>query len=148
MQEVNIYIATTAKGPAVKKKVYYSYVLECAGREDNAKKKEGELENVTQNQAELITLIKAFQRFNKSCSVRVFTRCEHVLGSMNNHWAVQWEKNGWKKQNGKTVKNAELWQQFMNLVRRHAVTFTDEPHKYSDWQEFELKKLKEKYDEK
>lgn len=141
MQKVNIYTATTARGPAVRKKVCISYVLECVGREKDAKRHCDVLENVTQNQAELMTLIKAFQRFKKPCSVRVFTRCEHILGTMNNHWATQWEKNGWTKTGGKPVKNADLWQQLLNLMREHLVTFTDEAHDYSDWQQFELKRL-------
>lgn len=147
MQGVNIYIATTARGPAKRKKAYYIYILECRkGDKTVTREGRGQLKQCTENQIELTGLSKAFQRITQPCSVRVFTQCEHVLNSMNNHWVSQWEKNGWKKAGDKPVKNMELWQQLMNLMRQHNVTFTDEAHEYSMWLNLELEKMKERND--
>ena len=147
MQEVNIYIATTAKGPARRKTAHYIYTIEWAdGR--IPKTGSGRMKNCTENQLELNCLIRTIRQVEENSSVRVFTQCEHIINTMNNHWLYQWEKNNWKKAGDKPVKYAELWQQLSKLLYRYSLTFTNEAHKYSMWQEFELKKLKEKYDEK
>jgi ribonuclease HI len=142
LQDVSIYIATTAKGPAKRKEAYYIYVLECI-RNGKAVTRVGRkrVEDISEHRLELMALISAFERLNKTCSVRVFTQCEHVLNSVNNHWVPQWEKNDWNNSQGKPVKNAELWQQLVNLTRQHLVTYTNEPHTYSMWQQEELEKM-------
>ncbi len=145
MQEVSIYITTTAKGPAKRKKAYYIYTVEYIKGNGNPETRGsiGSIEDVTENQVELIALIKAFERLIKPCSVRVFTRCEHILNSCNNGWPWQWEKNGWKKAADKQVKNADLWQQLLNVMRQHTVTFSGQAHGYEAWQGRELEKAKE-----
>ena len=122
-----------------------TYLVECHTDSGPVTRKGGAvMENVTENQIELTCLIKAFQRLTKPCSIRVFTRCEHVLNSMNNRWVYQWEKNSWRKQGNKPVKNAELWQQLLNVMRIHTVTFSNEHHSYTLWQQSELKQMEEK----
>lgn len=149
MQEVRIYVMTTAKGPAIRKYAHYIYILECDTPNGPVKRKgSGTIENCTENQIELTALIKAFMRLNKSCSVRVFTRCEHILNSVGNGWVYQWKKNGWRKSGDRPVKNAELWQQLLNVTEKHSVTYSSEDHSYVRWQEWELNRMKEAYNGK
>lgn len=145
MQEVRIYITTTAKGPVKRKKAHYIYTVEYIKRNGHAETRGdiGAMKDATENQIELIALIKAFERLIKPCSVRVFTRCDHILNSCNNGWPWQWEKNGWKRAGDKPVKNFELWQQLLNEMRKHTVTFTNEFHEYRWLHESELNKAKE-----
>lgn len=147
MQDVNIYIATTARGPARRKTAHYIYTIE---EEDGRmpKTRSGRMKNCTENQLELNCLIWTIKQVEENSSIRVFTQCEHILNTMNNHWLYQWEKNNWQKAGNKPVKYAELWKKLSELLCKYSITFTNEPHKYSMWQEFELQKLKEKYSEK
>lgn len=142
MEEVNIYVRTTAHGPARKKKVYCMYIIQLKTPDkEYTKKKIIAQENMTENQAALTTLIKAFERFNRNCKIRINTKCEHVLHTVQNHWPQQWEKNGWKKANGKEVQNAELWQQLLNVTRQHTCTWTDEPNEFDNYMETELRRF-------
>ena len=144
MQEVNVYVKTTAHGPARKKRAYYAYVIQMLmPHKEYIRKGFGAMENVTENQITLTALVKAFERFNRGCRVRIFTSCEHVLHSAQNGWPWQWEKNSWTKSNGKTVSNAELWQQLLNVTKQHAISYTDEEHQFSSWMEFELKRMEQ-----
>lgn len=149
MQEVNIYTATTAaRGPAIRKEAYYIYVLEYKGTKTITRVGRGRLENVTGNYTELTALISALRRITKPCSIRVFTRSEHVLHTIQNNWPVQWEKNEWIKSSDKPVKNKELWQQYVNMTRNHVIEITDKAHEYSMWLDSELEKMKENNDGK
>ena len=144
MEQVNIYVRTTARGPAIRKKAAYVYIIQLAGR-DYTRKGEGVLENVTENQIVLTAIIKALMRFNKSCIIRINTECEHVLNSCRNGWPWQWEKNNWKKATGKEVKNADLWQQYINVSKGHAISWSDEKHEFSTWMADELKRMEKQW---
>lgn len=144
MEQVNIYVRTTARGPAIRKKAAYVYIIQLAGK-DYTRKGEGVMENVTENQIVLTAIIKALMRFSKSCTIRINTECEHVLNSCRNCWPHQWEKNGWKKATGKEVKNADLWQQYINVSKGHAISWSDEKHEFSTWMADELKRMEERW---
>ena len=144
MEQVNIYVRTTARGPAIRKKAAYVYIIQLAGRE-YTRKGEGVLENVTENQIVLTAIIKALMRFNKPCIIRINTECEHVLNSCRNGWPHQWEKNNWKKATGKEVKNADLWQQYINVSKGHAISWSDEKHEFSTWMQDELRRMEERW---
>lgn len=144
MQKVNIYVRTTAKGPAIRKHASYMYVIkmELNGKE-YIRNGKATLENVTENQITLEAIIHALMRFHQSCEICIFTECEHVLNSCRNFWPQQWEKAGWVKSNGKEVKNKELWQQYLNVSRGHAISWSDQEHEFSKWMDYEFKKMEE-----
>lgn len=142
MQKVDVFIQTTAKGPAIKKHTEYMYVLKIViNGKEFIRNGKGTLENVTENQATLQAIIHALMRFHENCEIRINTSCEHVLNSCRNAWPQQWEKAGWTKANGKEVKNADLWQQYLNVSRGHVISWSDEPHDFTKWMEYELKKM-------
>lgn len=141
MEQVNIYVRTTARGPAIRKKAAYVYIIQLKEGKEYIRRGEGVLENVTENQIVLTSIIKALMRFNQKCTIRINTECEHVLNACRNGWPYQWQKNGWKKASGKDIKNAELWQQYINLANGHAISWSDERHEFSTWMEDELKKM-------
>ena len=141
MQEVNIYVQATAKGPAIRKKAAYVYIIQLKEGKEYIRRGEGVLENTTENQIVLTAIIKALMRFNQKCTIRINTECEHVLNSCRNGWPYQWQKNGWKKTSGKEVKNAELWQQYMKVSNGHAISWSDERHEFSTWMADELRKM-------
>jgi ribonuclease HI len=42
---------------------------------------------------------------------------------MTKGWAKRWQANGWKLSNDQDVKNADLWQQLVELCQLHDVEF-------------------------
>lgn len=139
--EVNIYIETDAHGPARRKKAKGIYLLECLINDKPYTVHEVlELENTTENQMSLTLLATALKRMTKSSVIRVFMPCEHVLNTLNGLWNIQWQKNGWKNAAGRTVKNAELWQEVTELLSGHSYMVCNEKHSYGTWMNVELRK--------
>lgn len=147
MQKVDVYIKTSVRGPAVRKHAAYMYVLKIViNGKEFVRNGKGVLENVTENQITLQAIIHALMRFSKKCEICINTGNEHVLNSCRNAWPQQWEKDGWIKKTGKPVKNAELWQQYLNVSRGHVISWSsDEEHEFSKWMDYELKKMEATY---
>lgn len=65
---------------------------------------------VTNNQAELIAVIKAFQFLDRAAaSGVVYTDSAYVCNGLN-QWVTGWKTNGWRTSQNKPVKNVDLWQ--------------------------------------
>ncbi|MFR7629590.1 MAG: RNase H family protein [Lachnospira eligens] len=105
------------------------------------------MENTTENQLALTAIVqRTYEEFNKGCDICINTSNEHVLNSCRNAWPQQWAKNNWVKSNGKQVKNAELWQQYLNVSRMHNISWSDEKeHEFSKWIDHEFKKMEAEY---
>lgn len=147
MIKVNIYIGVSARGPAIKKHASYMYVIKaCIKDKERIRSGKGTLENTTENQLTLTAIVHALMRFNKGCDICINTSNEHVLNSCRNAWPQQWAKNDWVKSNGKQVKNAELWQQYLNVSRMHNISWSDEKeHEFSKWIDHEFKRMEAEY---
>ena len=131
--EVNLYIETTLKGPAIREAAGM-YVLEFIKQNGEPETRNEVIycEKAKENELVLELLISALKRLNKPCSVLVNTECQHVLNTLNNTWLFMWEKNGWTNAKGKEVANKELWQQYLELQDPHYVTVTNEKHSYKE----------------
>lgn len=145
MPNVNLYIAATARGPSIRKKAYYVYILEwMPGDSPYTRVGHGSMENVTENQITLTALIEALKRFTEPCDITVYTECKHVINSMMQAWPQHWNKCNWiKPATGKPVQNKELWQQILVLTKKHCIAWTDTDHSYKQWMMDELKRMKE-----
>ena len=143
--EINIYIETSNRGPRVQMGAYLYIVERINDKGDPKTEAAFCFQMGTENTMVLIALIRALARIQEPASLRVFTRCGHVLHSLQNHRPVQWHKNGWKNAKGKPVHNAELWEKVLQAIEAHIYTVTDQKHSYQDWMQFEIdKKIEEK----
>ena len=84
----------------------------------------------TELEMSLMLIRQAFSILTKTCCVRVFTPCQSILGTMQNHWLWQWRKNDWNNAKGRPVKNAHMWKQCADLIEEHITEWTDEDHSY------------------
>ena len=76
----------------------YGAILRCAGHE---KELSGGFARTTNNRMELMAVIVSY-----------------VVKAVNEGWLDNWQRKGWKK-----VKNPDLWMRFLEVYRRHRVTF-------------------------
>lgn len=131
--EVNLYIETTIKGPAIRSAAGM-YVLEFIKKNGEPETRNEVIyhERTRENELVLELIISAFKRLQKPCSVLVNTECQHVLNVLNNMWLPHWEKAGWINAKGKEVAHKELWQQYLQLQEPHLVNITDEQHSYKE----------------
>ncbi len=128
---VNIYIETAYKGPA-KRRMAGAWLVEYILQSGKPVTRGGILyaDIITENEMTLRLMQQAFSILTKTCCVRVFTTCAHVLNTMQNHWLWQWQKNDWQNARGKPVGNVDLWQQCATLMEQHVAEWTDEEHSY------------------
>lgn len=140
MFNVNIYIETSRHGPS-KGPGSYLYLMEYVLKSGNPYTVEGResFPETFENELALKAIIAAGKRLTKPCSIRIFTGCNHILSATHNAWHIQWQKNGWKKSNGKEIRNADLWEQLVEVLEPHAVTYTKEEHSYRKWMQEQLK---------
>lgn len=78
--------------------------------------------STTNNRMELTAVITALSLLKEPCAVTVYTDSQYITSAVNNGWVYGWEKRGWTRKTGE-VKNPELWQSLMALMRTHEVKF-------------------------
>lgn len=77
----------------------------------------------TNNRMELTAVIEALKALKEPCMIKVTTDSKYVCDSVSKGWARSWQKNGWKKADKKPALNSDLWQELLDLLDRHEVTF-------------------------
>jgi len=82
--------------------------------------------NTTNNQMELLAVIRGLEALKRSCRVELFTDSVYV-GKGLKEWMPKWKRNDWQRRDGKRwvpVKNQQLWQRLDALVQKHRVKYT------------------------
>jgi len=73
----------------------------------------------TNNRMELLAVIVALEALKiPQSTVTIFTDSQYVVHSVEKKWLF-----GWEKKNFAGKKNADLWQRFLKVYRRHTVSF-------------------------
>ncbi|MHA1538962.1 MAG: ribonuclease HI [Alphaproteobacteria bacterium] len=76
--------------------------------------------DTTNNQMELLAVIKGLEALKRSVDITIYTDSTYVKNGITT-WIHNWKKNGWKTAARKPVKNAELWQQLDTVVKSHKI---------------------------
>ena len=79
--------------------------------------------NTTNNRMELTAVIEALKALKEPCEVVITTDSKYVSDAVTLGWAENWRKNGWKKADKKPALNTDLWEQLLELLSQHKVTF-------------------------
>jgi ribonuclease HI len=82
--------------------------------------------NTTNNQMELLAVIRGLEALTRPCAVELFTDSVYV-GKGLEEWMPKWKHNGWQRREGKKlvpVKNEELWRRLDQLTQKHRVKYT------------------------
>ncbi len=82
----------------------------------------GFVAETTNNQMELMAVIKGLEALSRPCRVEVYSDSKYLRDGMTS-WLTQWKKNGWRTAAKKPVKNQELWQSIDALAQKHQVTW-------------------------
>jgi ribonuclease HI len=98
----------------------YGVVLRYKG---HRKELSGGFRRTTNNRMELLACIQGLKALKHRCSVVLYTDAKYVVHGMTKGWAERWQARGWKLATGRDVKNADLWQQLVELCRGHDVVF-------------------------
>lgn len=77
----------------------------------------------TNNRMELRGVIHALQELTRPCSVHVYTDSRYVCDAVEKKWIANWIRKGWLTAGKKPVKNKDLWEALLPLLKKHHITF-------------------------
>ena len=77
----------------------------------------------TNNRMELMAVIAGLEALNRPCEADVYSDSKYVVDAFNQKWIENWVKRGWRKADGKPVKNSKLWKELLEAMKPHQVRF-------------------------
>ena len=55
--------------------------------------------------------------------MKLTTDSQYVVNAIDKGWLASWIKNNWRKSDKSAVLNVDLWQELVELLDKHKVTF-------------------------
>lgn len=83
----------------------------------------GHLPDTTNIKAEMTAVVEALKCTPEGSRVQLYSDNDMVCRGPT-EWLPNWKANGWKKSNGKPVKNVDLWKEIDALMMTRKVTLT------------------------
>ena len=87
------------------------------------KRLSGFVDNTTNNQMELLAVIKGLQQLKEPCNVLLYSDSAYVVNAFQKKWIDDWVVKNWKTSSKKKVKNVELWQELFALSKKNNITW-------------------------
>ena len=75
----------------------------------------------TNNRMELKSAIEGLKALNRKCSVVIYSDSAYLVDAMNKGWLQKWQLNAWKTTSKDDVKNRDLWEELIALLKKHDV---------------------------
>ena len=79
--------------------------------------------NTTNNKMEIMAVVKGLEMLKEPCNVTIYSDSAYVVNSIDMGWIFNWQSNNWKKKDKSSVKNIELWEEMLKLLKIHNVKF-------------------------
>ncbi len=79
--------------------------------------------DTTNNRMEVYAAIAGLSALKERCVVRLYSDSAYLVNAIEQGWLDGWRRNGWKTSGKQAVKNKDLWERLIELLRAHAVTF-------------------------
>ncbi|MGB1925264.1 MAG: ribonuclease HI [Rubripirellula sp.] len=102
----------------------WAFILRCQRTEKELERSDG-VPETTNNQMELMAVIRGLEALKEPCEVTLFADSSYVLQGMQK-WMTGWKARGWKRKDGSKlvpVKNVELWMELDQLMGQHQIAF-------------------------
>ncbi len=80
-------------------------------------------ENTTNNRMELTAVIKGIAALKEPCEVDLFSDSQYVVDAFIKGWIDSWQQKGWRTESKKEVKNVDLWEELLSVMKDHKVNF-------------------------
>lgn len=79
--------------------------------------------DTTNNRMELVAVIEGLKALKEPCEVDLYSDSQYVINAINEKWLDGWVQSGWRAESKKSVKNVDLWQALIPLIKKHKVNF-------------------------
>ncbi len=77
--------------------------------------------NSTNQRMEVKAAIEALKSLKEPCIVRIYSDSAYLVNAFQKNWFAAWQKNGWVTSNKTPVVNQDLWQEVLELSKKHKV---------------------------
>lgn len=77
----------------------------------------------TNNRMELMACIAGLRELKENQTVEIYTDSAYLVNCISKGWADRWRANDWMRNKRQKAENADLWEQLLNLIEKHTVTF-------------------------
>lgn len=78
--------------------------------------------HTTNNRMELRAVIESLRTLPEKTRVVIITDSQYVANAINKHWLTSWAQKNWRTAQKKPVANKDLWEMFLALLDKYAVT--------------------------
>lgn len=116
MQQVDIFLIISSRSPGKMRRAWYKYIMVCGKHRIEEKE---EVQEVSGHRLLLMCAVAALKRMRLPSLITIHTDSHYLADNR----LSDWEKAGWKRADGKNLRNADLWQQLSGLLSSHAVRF-------------------------
>lgn len=114
--KVNVYTDGACSGNPGKGG--YGIIMEWVGKPYVKEFSQG-FRKTTNNRMELLAVIVALEQLKKEgLEVVVYSDSKYVVDAVEKGWVFNWQRKGFKDK-----KNPDLWKRFLQVYRRHKVSF-------------------------
>ena len=103
----------------------YGVVLKYVDKNGTLHKKEMKeaFESTTNNRMEVLSAIVALKELKEPCEVILTSDSKYLVNAFNENWIDSWIKNDFRRGKTDEVKNIDLWEELIELTKKHKVTF-------------------------
>jgi len=98
----------------------YGAVLLWQGKE---KEISGGEPHTTNNRMEMRAIIEALKGLKRPCKVQICSDSALIINAFEKGWIEGWKRKGWKKADKKPVENMDLWQDMLDAMKPHEVSW-------------------------
>lgn len=79
--------------------------------------------HTTNNRMEMQAVIEAFKALKEPCEVRLHSDSALIINAFEQGWIDNWMAKNWIKSDKKPVENRELWEEMLEVMEPHTVTW-------------------------
>lgn len=83
----------------------------------------GREDDTTNNRMELLAVIEGLKALKEKCNVSLYSDSQYVISAINEKWLDKWVATNWRTNSKNGVKNVDLWQALIPLIKKHNVQF-------------------------
>jgi ribonuclease HI len=77
----------------------------------------------TNNRMEMMAAIAGLRSLGEPSKVLLYSDSRYVVDAISKGWAEKWKAKGWQRNAKEKAKNPDLWEEMLNLCKKHQVTF-------------------------
>lgn len=80
-------------------------------------------ESTTNNRMEITAVIEGLKKLKEPCDVTIYTDSAYTMNAFDLGWLDDWQAKGWKNSQKKDVLNKDLWQELLQEMSRHTISW-------------------------